>query len=204
MPPLWIEYPTWMNPITNTLPIYYPVWQNQTGSTSNCWPPWQSQTISNLYINVANGTPYVCYYPSWHDNITMPAIIRERSEADLEQLSIRQTADAEIARIRKVAADRAKEVLLEHLTPQQRETVEKHGWFTIEGGKSKKLYRIIAGGVAGNIEELDAKGEKAMARYCCHLDGSYPASDHHLTQKLMLEWDEETFLKLANKTPLVA
>jgi hypothetical protein len=113
---------------------------------------------------------------------------------------------AELARVRleeieknRLSSEKAKQILLDHLTPEQRDTVEKNGWFVIEGGITGKRYKIKSGGVAGNIEELDDNG-KMIAKYCCHLSHVFPQSDHHLAQKLMLEWNESEFLRLANKT----
>jgi hypothetical protein len=137
----------------------------------------------------------------------MPNIIQERMEAENARLELQRQAIAEANRIemerakeRRLSSEKAKQLLLEHLTSEQRETVEKNGWFVIEGGRSKKRYRIRSSGVTGNVEEMD--GERVIAKYCCHISHSYPRSDHHLTQKLMLEWDEETFLRLANKTAI--
>jgi hypothetical protein len=135
---------------------------------------------------------------SWHENISIPNIIQERMEAENARLEQFRREGAEAAERARLSTEKAKQILLEHLTPAQREMVEKNGWFVIEGGKSGKRYRIKANAIAGNVEEMD--GDKAIARYCCHLPHQYPKSDHHLTQKLMLEWNEEEFLRVANKT----
>lgn len=180
-------------------------------SSTLCWPTWQSDSSGGIrFITNANTsastatspTSSFIYWPDWHENITLPAFIRERSEAEAGRLERYQRETAEVAEKRRLAVNRAKQMLFAHLTTHQREMVEKNGWFVIEGGKSGKLYRVKAGGIAGNIEELDKNGEHAVARYCCHLENSFPMPDHHLAQKLMLEWDEDTFLRLANKTPI--
>ena len=105
----------------------------------------------------------------------------------------------ERAKLRKEAAERAQELLLVHLTPEQRESVVKNKWFVVEGGKSKKKYRIKTTAAAGNVLELDPEG-RVVASYCCHADHSFPMGDQHLTQKLMLECDEDAFLRVANRT----
>jgi hypothetical protein len=70
----------------------------------------------------------------------------------------------------------------------------------VKGGKSGKLYRIRDGGhVVANIEALH-DAENVSHRLCAHCDASkYPLGDHFLAQKLMLELDEEAFLRIANR-----
>jgi hypothetical protein len=143
--------------------------------------------------------PIILQWPDWQDNISIPNIIQERIEAENARLEQFRREGAEAAERARIASERAKQILLDHLTPEQCDMVEKNGWFVIEGGLTGKKYKIKSGGVAGNIEELDDNG-KMIAKYCCHLNYQYPNSDHHLAQKLMLEWDEEEFLRKANRT----
>jgi len=94
---------------------------------------------------------------------------------------------------------KARGLLLENLTAKQRETFEKHGWFIVVGGKTKTEYRIRTVGVAGNIDVLNKKGE-AIARLCRHCSNyEIPRHDQHLAQKLSLQYDEENFVKHANR-----
>lgn len=103
------------------------------------------------------------------------------------------------------ARDRANELLLEHLTPAQRQTFAKNQWFVVEGGMSKTRYRIRAkGSLVANIDVMAAIGHegesKVVHRLCGHCDPrAMPLADHLLAQKLMLEFDEEEFLKIANR-----
>lgn len=130
-----------------------------------------------------------------------PAIIRERVEAEhnrqvaeARERHARQQAEQE--RI-KLAKGRALALLLEHLTPEQRRMFESNGWFIVEGGKSKKKYKIHTNQVAGNIDVLK-EDSKVIERICCHCDYSIPYHDQHLAQKLMLEHAEDDFLRIAN------
>lgn len=133
-----------------------------------------------------------------------PAIIRERAEAETqrrremaaqaaEQVAQRQAE----AKRRAEAMTRARELLLEHLTPEQRRMFEKENWFIVEGGKSKTKYRIRGGAVAGNIDVI--RNDAVSHRLCCHCDSSIPSHDQHLAQKLMLEHAEDDFLRIANR-----
>ena len=115
-----------------------------------------------------------------------------------------------VAATPKPAIDRARELLVSHLTAEQRETFERNRWFVVKGGKSGKLYRIRVGEfVAANIEVLDdrqgylfevERSVKITHRLCGHLHfHECPLPDHFLAQKLMLEHDEDEFLRIANR-----
>jgi hypothetical protein len=183
MPIIWYSTNCSANAITSSTAatIYWPVWQDAAFSVT-------SGTSTN------SPTASAIYYPIWHDAITAPAIVGRQAAMEEEADRSREKARRRWA----LANECAKQILLDHLTAEQRETVEKNGWFVIQGGESGKLYRIGMRSIAGNVEELDADG-RAVARFCCHLNDAIPHHDHHLAQKLMLEWEEETFLRLANR-----
>jgi hypothetical protein len=98
---------------------------------------------------------------------------------------------------------KARELLLEQLTQEQLQSFEQHNWFLVRG-RSGQHYRIRDDGhVVANIEvvERDLLGhDRVLHRLCAHI-GEYgiPQADHLLAQKLMLEADEEAFLRLANR-----
>jgi hypothetical protein len=97
------------------------------------------------------------------------------------------------------AKQRALDLLLEHLTPAQRETFHKNSWFIVEG-RSMRQYRIHArGSLVANVDVLDSK-MKTIHRLCAHCDlHTIPLGDQLLAQKLMLEFDEDAFLQIANR-----
>jgi hypothetical protein len=90
---------------------------------------------------------------------------------------------------------RSRELLLSKLTPEQRDTFDKNNWFVVVGGKTKTLYRVEGHTLVANIVVLVA----AVHRLCGHCNRSLPMADQLLAQKLMLEYDEEEFLKIANR-----
>jgi len=95
--------------------------------------------------------------------------------------------------------ERAINLLLEHLTPEQRETFRNNDWFVVDGGKSKTKYRIHSrGSLMANIDVI--KDDKTLHRLCAHCDvHAIPLGDQLLAQKLMLEFDEDEFLRIANR-----
>lgn len=98
----------------------------------------------------------------------------------------------------KIARARSRDLLVAHLTREQLDTFEKLNWFIVEGGRSRQRYRIRDGLISGNIDVL--QGSRVTHRLCCHLlDGAVPIYDHLLAQKLHLQYDEENFLRIANR-----
>lgn len=116
----------------------------------------------------------------------------ENARIEAERAHFKQEEERSAA-----ARARALALLRSHLTPAQRQTFATNKWFVVEGGRSKAKYRIRSHACAGNIEILD--GERVTHRLCGHCDSSIPLGDQLLAQKLMLELDEDEFLKLANR-----
>lgn len=124
-----------------------------------------------------------------------PILTIEEQEAQAER-----ERDAEQARAirnvqRQVAEQRAEELLLEHLTADQREQYRVAMEFLVisESGKRFKVKK----GFVQNIFELDDAG-KPLRRYCIHPKGDFPTGDAMLAQVLMLEGAEQEFLRIAN------
>lgn len=118
---------------------------------------------------------------------------------------------------------RARNLLMSHLSPQQMQTFEKHGWFEVVGAKTRRTYRIYRGDRADLnnmlISELAdshsvgfniyigrnvtwmQKGRR-MASFCAYPYATIPNCDKLLAQKLALEdvEGEDKFLNMACKT----
>src|SRR3990167_4587631 len=83
------------------------------------------------------------------------------SEAELaRQKAERERRDEE----RKKADERAEALLLAHLTPDQRETLERMRHFVVQSERGR-VYRLRRGRLA-NVDEMD-KG-RVVAQYCIH------------------------------------
>lgn len=115
-----------------------------------------------------------------------------------EQVAILQ-ARLELQQQRRVeVTSRAEALLVSSLNPEQAAEFIKQRQFTLHSRDGKRTY-IITYGIAGNVFEVE-RG-RAIASYCIHPTG-VPTEDVMLAQKLMLETDEESFLKIANRTSL--
>src|SRR5258706_2977497 len=125
---------------------------------------------------------------------------RIRAEAsERERVKVEQSIrERQAIRKRQAIRERAREMLISHLTTEQRESFEKNRWFVVFSGKSKTEYHIRTDyGIAGNIDVM-AKGRK-VASLCCHCRSDIPNEDQFLAQKIALMWVEDNFLKTANR-----
>jgi len=93
-----------------------------------------------------------------------------------------------------VADEKAKTLLFSQLTEEQRKSFVESGWFLVLSKRSGRQYRVHVSHLVANVTRLEDG-----ARLCAHCDPSLPRADHLLAQKLMLEYDEEAFLQVANR-----
>lgn len=104
------------------------------------------------------------------------------------------------------ADKRAAALLLANLTAEQAEDYRRTQSFVVvqplQFGRPARRYRITFR-LAGNVYLLDDEGLD-VERYCIHAQEPIPVADNMLAQKLMLEADEEQFLRVANRTRLRA
>ena len=90
---------------------------------------------------------------------------------------------------------RADALLKEWLSPEQRSTLHKYGFFEVRGSHTGKCYRIRRGRNM-NIYEVGT-GQTQVAIWCFGPVGHLPLGDVMLAQKLALETDEQAALAVA-------
>ena len=106
--------------------------------------------------------------------------------------------DYEERRASPAANKRARQLLDGHLTPKQRRQLADHGWFEVRGSKSGKVYRIHGKKFLANVWDMAGR-----LKLCAIAgDRAMPLGDHLLLQKIMIETDEQRFLRIANPAPL--
>lgn len=163
-----------------------------TSCTSPTPNPWWVTTATTSSTTTYNAQQY---FALAQQRGAYQAALLAQQQASQQQIVAQQAVAQQ--RIME-ARQRSRELLLEHLTDAQRETFEKNQWFVVQGGKSKKEYRIrTSSGYTGNIDEM--RSDKVVARWCFHASYEIPEYDHYLSQKIALELDEERFLKIANR-----
>ena len=109
----------------------------------------------------------------------------------------RRTRRGRVVGQRSKPEHRADALLNEWLRPEQRATLERHGYFEVRGSHSGKCYRIRRSRNM-NIAELGKDGNQA-AVWCFGPVGHLPLGDVMLAQKLALETDEQAALAAANR-----
>lgn len=156
------------------------------------------------------------YSTGWQDcdhaTIRKHGRVRETPQQAAERAAkeelARQAREIEAAKVKvftDTAKARARRLLISMLNPdQQKELDEKNHFHLTVYSKdgTMKVYRIEHG-YAGNVKLLGLDGQP-VKRYCIHADSRLPYEDQMLAQKLLLETNEEHFLKTANMTQLRA
>lgn len=211
----------WMGPYTNatgvtttcmtdnTMVISSPsIWSNITQWVETVAP--RRETVAELLKRDQQLYQKALREHDQQEAVRLRRQIVEREQKEAARLHAVAEADRkrreERAR-RQSAHDRAQQFLLDHLTPQQQETYTKNGWFIVEGGKTKTRYRIRSNTLMANVDVMVFQpGSKVMEqpshKLCGHIPSDQvPLGDHLLAQKMMLEFSEDDFLRLANRHP---
>jgi hypothetical protein len=165
-----------------------------------------SGTITNVvwtnWITTTTTTISNIVYPAWdawNTGGATPTVWRFESPTP-EQVAAELQAQADRLAEEQAAAARARVILEENLTEEQRKQLADNNWFEVITPKG--TYRIRRGW-AGNVDRLD-DGGRVRDRFCIHPSESVPPEDNMLAQKLLLEANEEMFLRIANRTPVYA
>jgi len=110
------------------------------------------------------------------------------------------------------AQDRARGLLLEYLSPEQREAFLTKGHFDIvKTGCRRSLHMVLLGYPRFRVYRLSHSrypvtlftSSRQLARsapkwgYCIHSHGAVPQDDELLSMKLLLEHDEQQFIAIA-------
>ena len=104
--------------------------------------------------------------------------------------------------VEKTPDARARRLLREWLSPEQRAQFDRERRFEVTGCRTGKRYRIVFGSCA-NVYELNAAGEP-VAGLCFVPDGHLVPCDVMLAQKIALETCESEALRRANTFPPLA
>jgi hypothetical protein len=132
-----------------------------------------------------------------------PLTAEERAELARQEAAYARRLEEESRQLEQAAKEanaRAEALLKENLNAEQRKEFGKTKTFTVITRDGQRRYRVNHGW-SGNVQRLDEKGTPVES-YCIHPKEQIPIPDHMLGQKLLIEHDEEHFLKTANKTRL--
>lgn len=176
-------------------------------TTDATWVLWNQQTTA---VTDATWYQWQVQPGVLQQQVMTPEQIAEQNRAMQEvhdrmlrdQERYRQEYD-ERCRREQEARTRARELLVGTLSPAQLEEFNTKRYFTVIGSRSRHRYRITCDRMHGNIYEYEGEppAEVAVASWCAAPEG-VPLEDALLGQKLFLEHDEPSFLRLANRTQL--
>ena len=201
----WDPWPSWNIEIYSTTATAIPAhvhtiwryWNSAPTTTTASTTP--ARTIWRYWTSTPTTDTITLVH--WSENIKQPT--PEQLQAQLSQERERRRAAEAYAAAERKAKDKAETILRQHLTPKQVEDLNSKNSFRLESiskDGQRRTYEIKRGRI-GNVYLL-GPGDKQVEKYCIHPRMNVPDADSMLTQKLLLEADEETFLRVANRTRL--
>lgn len=191
----------YMNPFTSTSATSTMLWPSVTSSTMTVYASPTAAALNQLnqYINsiywqqnLGDAQMGNHLFPTPPRPLSAPAVRTRRRPPPEEERRLREVQER--ADLRNAADQKALRLLLTHLDEKQRKEFEDKGSFVVMG-QSGQHYRIFTNAISGNVH-LIGKKEKL----CAHMGQEIPTADHFLAQKLMLEIDEQAFLRIANRS----
>ena len=90
---------------------------------------------------------------------------------------------------------KGRQLMLENLTPEQKQQYDRFGYFEVIGSKTGKRYRICHA-TSRNVYEI-VKQNQLGAGHCFVPSGTLVAEDCMVAQKIMLENREDEALRMA-------
>jgi hypothetical protein len=173
--------------------------------TNFVWSAWNTTSTSNtitfdnaVWNNWVQYPAQTTYQPwtiqPWVDPRTPEQIEAARVDQERRNAEWREEQER-LAAEKAEAAVKARVILEENLSAEQRKQLADNNWFEVITAKG--TYRIRKGW-AGNVDRyVDGK---PADRFCIHPVEEIPHEDNMLAQKLLLEADEEAFLRIANRS----
>lgn len=174
-------------------------------STNTMWQIWTNTSAAGTFVPTVNATcgNTLITWVNWNEQYTIhagqiivPASIspEERVHREAQAKAFLEERDRKEAE-RKAAEIKAEKLLHSCLTEEQKDELIKKNYFHLYVGNKK--YRIERG-TTGNIKLLYENSDNPKHQYCIHPTG-VPVGDVMLAQKLLLETNEEEFLRVANR-----
>jgi hypothetical protein len=168
---------------------------------------WNNATTFSYQTNQSHYTPILTVSRSdqaWYQWVTMGTgtmttstspnyVYREQTLRDIEATRERQEREAQE---RRIASVRARTLLEEFLSDEQKVELERQGRFHVTGSRGRR-YCIRTSGQQGNVDLLKPDGQ-VQATLCAHPRGYLPDGDAWLAQMIELRHDEDHFLHTAN------
>jgi hypothetical protein len=187
---------------SGTLYVTYTVQTNATTAVADdCYYAWPT-TTTNIY---ATGTYYdgwgQTYWPTYEPYEPPVLTPAEQRRAEVERRCWERAAAVarrKRGRAHLTAQQKAERILLQHLTPEQRDEYQRLQRFSVIGPDGH-IYRINRGR-SGNVQLIEEteEGVIGVEQFCIHPIEYVPDEDNMLAQKLLIESDLASFRRIAN------
>jgi hypothetical protein len=190
---------------------YYQQYCNSGATTQYYVPTWGAWSNNATTITYQQGIPTIPYQPiitsTGTDQVWIQWVIMgngtmtsspnyvHRQETPEERARVLVERERE-AQDRQAARTRARVLLEDFLSDEQKVELEGKGRFHVIGSKGRR-YCIRTSGQQGNVDLLKPDGG-VQATLCCHPRGHLPEGDAWLMQMIELRHDEDHFLATAN------
>lgn len=92
------------------------------------------------------------------------------------------------------ASEKAEELLYSCLSTDQRRCYSRYGYFFVIGNITGNRYKLVQKKQI-NVYRVDSKGNE-ISRHCVVSETTVPMGDHLLAQKLLIETNEDEFLRV--------
>ena len=189
-------YPTQAN-TTMMTPTWY---STNVTTTDQVWQTW----MNTPSITTTGSAVYTYADEVWQQWVNVPSItmngyqtVQQHTPEQIREANERYAAERQrLHSERQAARARARILLGEFLTDEQKTELERHGRFHVTGSRGRR-YCIRTEGQSGNVDLLTDKGQ-VQASLCAHPRGYLPDGDAWLMQMLEIRQDEDHFLRTAN------
>lgn len=181
--------------------VWYDTGGTSSTSTTTVWTSWCStSTTATTATTCSTYTTQV--WLTWCDGtLVRTQQLSEEQRAYNMQLAAEVTARHQENERKRIEAEaRAEKLLLENLDLKQRLDYEKSKSFVVHGQAGWR-FRIRAGRM-GNVDAIDKTG-RVKHRLCAHPNVMLPNCDTMLAQKLLLEDNQDAFIRIANKHAVI-
>lgn len=177
-----------------------------SGSTWNQWvaadfSSTSSSATTNVWVAWNAGTQYVVRERPvvYEYKYTPPPETDKQKQARLAREAEWKRQEEERKRKEAEALQRAEDLLMLQLSERQQSDWKEYKAFDVVS-QSGKRFRIT-NQHSGNVREYDAEG-KHVFNHCIVSRECVPLPDQLVMQKLMLEYQEADFMRIANHTRL--
>lgn len=136
------------------------------------------------------------YFSLMLGNVKTREFTEEEKEVIEHQRRTRELAIEREAMRKQAAGHKAINLLWEHLSPAQKRSLKKKGWFDVIskcGIKYRLLYTLH-----GNVLRMGCKNKVEQA-FCGHMGSNIPIADTLLAQKFLLRHNPSKYESIANK-----